>query len=610
MSVEKRGGSGVLAFVCRSFCLALAATTVLFVPAATAAAAPGQIDWIAKTEFRFFSVFANINALAVQPDGRLVGGGQLLASTTSFGLARYLPDGSLDASFGPPNTGTVPGTVVSRPAPGVGESVNDLVLQPDGKIVVGGFRTVPAGGTNFVLARYLADGSLDPSFGSGGFVVTDLPASVFESVCSLAVQPDGKIIAAGMSGGQSGSYFCGFGVRGFTLVRYQPDGTVDGSFGAGGVVTSFGGSQFGAGVRDLVLTSHGRFVAGGVTWVDGVGERAALAGYLEDGSLDPAFGTGGLVVSNRSVSDEIRGLERQTDGKLVAAGSTSNLELLITRYAANGQSDTSFGTNGAVIDGRAFGGSFAVDVALQPNGKIVAVGRNGFGGLLVVLRLLPDGANDSSFGSDGLVTTPFGALAVGAVAVDPRGGILVGGASNGFFVAQAFTLVRYFGDPVDVTPPTLILPGTVEEDATSPEGAHVDFAVSASDDTDPNPVVVCSPSSGSLFPIGTSIVNCSATDAAGNTARGSFEVRVRGALEQLVELLDHIRALELGAGGSLALTINSVIASMERGDHNSACRKLDAFLNAVDAQTETQIDSGNALRLVQRGQRISAVLAC
>lgn len=242
----------------------------------------------------------NAAAVAVLTDGKIVVVGPSLAGgVPCFSLTRLLADGSPDASFGA--GGTEKTCFSSQPAyPGA------LSLQSDGKIVVAGsVRTDAIGpGYEFAVARYLADGSLDPDFGSGGVVMTpfgnvtgaDLPYGA--GAGAVAIQQDGKIVA----GGTELVPWPGRGA--FALARYNADGSLDSSFGDGGkVTTSFGyappenPTEDGDGISDLAIQPDGRIVAGGASQFGPHTEQyaVAVARYLGDGSLDPSFGTGGLV---------------------------------------------------------------------------------------------------------------------------------------------------------------------------------------------------------------------------------------------------------------------------------------------------------------------------
>lgn len=175
----------------------------------------------------------------------------------------------------------------------------------------------------------------------------------------------------------------------------------------------------------------------------------------------------------------------------------------------------------------------------------------------------------------------------------------------------------FFVQVVDTTPPTLLLPGTLTVNATSPSGAVVTYGADATDIVGPTATPVCSAPSGSRLPIGTTIVTCTATDAAGNVGSGSFTVVVRSATQQIDNLVAQVKALNAkqGVADSLDAKLQNVIAALnsaKAGDKASACTKLDAFINEVRAQTGpgkslTQSDSE---KLVADAQRIKAVIGC
>jgi uncharacterized delta-60 repeat protein len=151
------------------------------------------------------------SALVRQPDGKLVvAGTTTVTGFPDFALARYLPDGTLDASFG------VGGTVITDF--GGGEFGRALVLQPDGKLVVAGLCQGCDGDIDFILARYLADGSLDAMFGVGGKVTTDF-GGLNDRAFALVLQPDGKLVAAGGSNAS--------GTFDFALARYESQSVVN-----------------------------------------------------------------------------------------------------------------------------------------------------------------------------------------------------------------------------------------------------------------------------------------------------------------------------------------------------------------------------------------------
>lgn len=169
-----------------------------------------------------FSRDDRAQAVAIQPDGRIVAAGYANGASSDFALARYLDDGRLDSSFGAAGTGRV-----TTPVAGA-ERAFAMRLQSTGEIVLGGY----ASGTNgldFALARYDATGALDPSFGNGGVVLTDL-GSRDDRIAALAVDDLGRIVAAGYT-------FNGLN-NDIAIVRYLPTGVPDATFAADGVLLS------------------------------------------------------------------------------------------------------------------------------------------------------------------------------------------------------------------------------------------------------------------------------------------------------------------------------------------------------------------------------------
>ena len=163
----------------------------------------------------------------------------------------------------------------------------------------------------------------------------------------------------------------------------------------------------------------------------------------------------------------------------------------------------------------------------------------------------------------------------------------------------------------DVAPPTLFLPETIVVDGTSPAGATVTYVVSASDDVDPNPMVICSRLSGSVFPLLVTTVSCTATDAAGNSVRGMFDVVVKDAPQQLADtitLITGYNLLRLGTSLPDKLQIASDFAAA--GQVSAACDTLAAFLNQVRAQTGKGLTVDQATELTMRGIRIQHVIGC
>lgn len=301
-------------------------------------------------------------AVALQGDGKILVAGTADggASGIDFALVRYNADGSLDTGFG--NGGKVT-TAFGNGA----DSAYALVLQADGKILVGGDTDAGATGLDFALARYNADGSLDTGFGTGGKVTTSIKSGAGrDTLFSLALQTVGgeaRIVAAGGDGD-------------FILARYTPAGALDTGFGTGGKINGLFSSSIGS-ARAVAVTSEGKLVVAGHFSHD-----FALARLSDTGALDTSFGTGGKVVTALSTTnfDEAAALALQADGKLVVGGwmytgSSSSGDFALVRYEATGALDTGFGSGGKVVTPIAPGtkDDTAHAVALQTDERVPVV---------------------------------------------------------------------------------------------------------------------------------------------------------------------------------------------------------------------------------------------
>lgn len=324
------------------------------------------------------------------------------------------------------------------------EEASAVVVQPDGKLVAAGTAFV-GGNRDFALARYHPDGRLDTGFGSGGLVLTDFGFWTDDGAASLAIQPDGKLVAAGFSdAGVPGDFD-------FALARYNPDGSLDTSFGFGGTLrTSFRDSTGGnaEGADALVIQPDGKIVAAGFSDGGSPGDLDfALARYNPDGSLDPSFGFGGTLRTFFGGSSEsAKALVIQPDGKLVAAGFSNgggadDFDFAVARYNPNGSLDSAFdggiGANGGFrifLGGNSEGANALV---IQPDGKLVAAGFSNAGGSndfdFALVRIHTDGRLDTSFGIGGTLRTFFGGDSEGANAlvIQDDGKLIAAGFSNG-----------------------------------------------------------------------------------------------------------------------------------------------------------------------------------
>jgi uncharacterized delta-60 repeat protein len=374
------------------------------------------------------------NAVALQGDGKIVAVGRAGDGTggDDFALARYNPNGSLDPSFS--------GDGRRRTQFPFGDGANGVGLQGDGKIVAVGSAGNAAGGSDFQLARYNPNGSLDTSFVGDGKRKTGF-GGFGDGAIGMALQGDGKIVAVGHAGGD------GRGGGVFALTRYNANGSLDTSFaGDGRKTTDFG--RFGDGARGVALQGDGKIVAvgrAGNAADSGEGADFALARYNTNGSLDTSFSGDGKQTTQFPFGGEATGVALQGEGKIVVVGGDGSGEFALARYNANGSLDTSFSGDGKQrTDFYETYSETSTAVALQGDGKIVAVGvaSDRYYSNLVLARYNPNGSLDASFSGDGKSGTSFGPYNGGASAVALQGdGKIVaagGGGEGGYFALARF----------------------------------------------------------------------------------------------------------------------------------------------------------------------------
>jgi uncharacterized delta-60 repeat protein len=328
-----------------------------------------------KVTTDFPGLAAVISAAVVQPDGKIVVAGgayPLFTFAGDFKVARYNPDGSLDTSFGA-------GGIVTTIFPGDGSFAFALALQSDGKIIAAGtdffdFNPGDMSDTDFALARYNPDGSLDTTFGNGGTVTTDFLGAE-DDAFSVLIQPDGKIVAVGSANSP-------FDFYDFAAARYLSNGTLDTSFGTGGKMRVDFGNQDMDIASDAALQPDGKIVAAGTTVFDfGVEQDFALTRFNSNGTVDTTFGTGGLLLIDfDSFAQSANAVLIQPDGKIITVGypntELDDSDFLLARCNSDGSLDPSFGVGGKVRTSLGDLNSAANDAVLQPDGKIVAVGWN------------------------------------------------------------------------------------------------------------------------------------------------------------------------------------------------------------------------------------------
>jgi uncharacterized delta-60 repeat protein len=372
-----------------------------------------------------FGLDDQATGVALQPDGKIVvvgvtGFGGVCCTSHSFALARFNANGTLDTTFSGDGKQT---TQFGDDAGAAG-----VALQDDGKIVAVGDTCTgdPDAVCDFALARYDSSGLLDATFSGDGKQTTDFN-SIRDAAGGVALQGDGKIVAVGSTGNASGSAFD------FALARYDSNGSLDASFSGDGMqTTDFGtGNDRAAGVA---VQGDGKIVVGGPG-----GPGAAFARYDSGGSLDPTFSGDGKKTTDFFSPGDVA---LQADGKIVSAGSAGG-DFALVRYNADGTPDPSFSGDGKQTTDFVVSAA-AREVALQSDGKIVAVGiAGGNGSSFALARYGSDGSLDTTFSGDGKQTTSFGGYLDGAAAVAIQGDGKIIAAGHAGASSPDFAVARY-----------------------------------------------------------------------------------------------------------------------------------------------------------------------
>ncbi|XZF15287.1 T9SS type A sorting domain-containing protein [Chitinophagaceae bacterium MMS25-I14] len=305
-------------------------------------------------------------AVLIQPDSRIV-----IAATTY--AERYLPDGTPDSSFNDSSRFVLDFL-------GPYDGVYKAALQPDGKIVICGHIFQE----NAMVVRLKSDGTRDSSFGYNGLVNTTLDSSLNDTGFDITVQPDGKILLAGVSTtNQSGNYYSRFSV-----IRYLTDGSLDPAFnnGKGYNRISFP-NQAGATAYYIGLQASGSIVVGGSVFYSAGGTfnrtNSGLIRLTPGGTVDSSFGINGRVTDD-TVYNGISTywfyprMRMQPDGKILMAlseaGPGGDLRFALHRFNANGFIDVPFGTQGKVLTDITAADDMPNDVLVQPDGKLLVCG--------------------------------------------------------------------------------------------------------------------------------------------------------------------------------------------------------------------------------------------
>ena len=378
-----------------------------------------------------------IHAIAMQPDGKIIAVGE----GGAMHVLRYNANGTLDTSFN--------GSGKAQETPG---TANAVAIQPDGKIIVVGDNGNPAN-VDFKVIRYNANGTFDTSFDSDGIVVTPV-GDATDVAFSVVIQSDGKIIVSGRRDNPP-NFLTSFG-----MVRYNPDGSLDNTFGdSGKLIVPGQGNPI---TDSIALQPDGKIVVAHNTFFSSsFSYGLAVFRYNANGTLDSSFATNGSISTAVGTNVEFAALAIQSDGKIAVACSsfTSNAagyDFWVVRYTGNGALDETFGNQGLVKTPIGAGAAFDVPkaIAIQANGKIVVGGTSPTGSNkdFAIVRYNRNGSLDQKWGAGGIVTTDLGGNsdAISALAIQTNGRIITAGESDvGSVGTRKFALARYIGDTAE-----------------------------------------------------------------------------------------------------------------------------------------------------------------
>jgi uncharacterized delta-60 repeat protein len=393
------------------------------------------------------------NDMLIQPDGKIVVAGKMFnGANDDFALARLNPNGSLDTTFG----GT--GKVVTNFAIGSFDEIKAIVRDASGRIIAAGVTDANGGKKNFGLARYNINGTLDTTFDGDGLLVTDFFGED-EGIEDVTLDGSGRIVAAGYSFAYNASKY-----RGFAVARYTITGALDTTFNGTGI-RGFGmGTVLGNQEKAyrVVVDGNGRILLAGGG--NSYGHVLAMARLNADGSFDTSFADEGRTYSIYTGTDTAYALKMDGAGRIMTGGKESSRASL-RRYNYSGVYDDGFDDgddDGFIGTDFGDGDDILYDMAIDGSARIVTVGQQGSSGNYqiphgLIARFLPSGLLDASYGSAGSSYYYYGNVAnetiAKAVSLDAQGKIVVAG----YYIDAAtdnanMTVTRFHS--VTTVPPT------------------------------------------------------------------------------------------------------------------------------------------------------------
>ncbi len=330
--------------------------------------------------------------VAIQSDGKILLTG---TSNSNIALTRLNPDGTLDLSFG--NLGKVITNLNYY------DDALAIKIQDDGKILLAGYSSeyIPNTTTliySFILVRYFSNGLIDTSFGDNGIVIPNFGDSnqIFRA---LGIQQDGKIVA-------SGDCYIGSNKE-FVIMRFNSDGTLDNTFGNGGVFHTLIGINFNTN-HSLAIQANGKIVLAGTTGISP--KSIAIVRLNTNGTIDDTFGEEGKkIISISGVSDYCKSVNIQPDGKILLAGeifiSTGDFDFTLIRLNNDGTLDTTFANNGISIKNISGNDNCNSSIILS-SGDIILSGTTSTNNIakVAIIKFNETGILDTSFGDNGVTT--------------------------------------------------------------------------------------------------------------------------------------------------------------------------------------------------------------
>lgn len=294
----------------------------------------------------------NLYDIKIQNDGKIIG----VYNDINVVLFRFNADGTPDLSFA--DQGKI---IIDFPEYEI--NAITLTIQNDDKIIVAGNSLIVTDVYASAIMRYNYDGSIDNSFGNSGLIINNLGGSI----TNVKIQSDSKILTLGHFLGSS-----------YALSRYDSNGILDLSFGTNGIINGIANSD--TFMSDLLIQDDAKILLGGVSRNLTAFNKTTLVRYVTNGSLDNSFGNGGIAIIENNQNDvRSSSLLLQNDGKIILGGSillNSNFNFLLTRLNTNGTRDNSFGVNGITTTYINSNNSWISDIAFMLDGKIIAAGTN------------------------------------------------------------------------------------------------------------------------------------------------------------------------------------------------------------------------------------------